>query len=114
MTILDALVDRALLGALPAFRDLGTWRAWLAFLRAVYGLPMDAEDLTLYQKHTGRTRPREGGYAEACAIVGRQSGKTAIAATVGAFEAVVSEDRGAHVLLVAQDLRGAQRALVFV
>ena len=73
---------RALLGGLPRFRDLSTWRAWLAFLRAVYGLPMDAQDLALFQEHTGRTEPRPGGYPEAVAITGRQSGKSAVAATV--------------------------------
>ena len=41
VTIIDALKDRALFGGLPAFQDLTTWRPWIAFLRAVYGLPMD-------------------------------------------------------------------------
>ena len=40
LTIVDALEDRALFGGLPAFRDLTSWRPWLAFLKAVYGLPM--------------------------------------------------------------------------
>jgi hypothetical protein len=31
-TILDALADAHLLGALPAFRNLKTWSAWQAFL----------------------------------------------------------------------------------
>jgi len=38
-TILDALEDGALFGALPAFRDLSSWRTWLTFLRATCGLP---------------------------------------------------------------------------
>jgi hypothetical protein len=40
MTIIEALHDAQLFGALPAFRDLTSWRPWLAFLRAVYGLAL--------------------------------------------------------------------------
>lgn len=38
-SILDALEDRELFGALPAFRDLSTWRAWLTFLKAMSSAP---------------------------------------------------------------------------
>ncbi len=115
LTILEALADPLLFGALPAFRDLATWRPWLAFLRAVYGLPMDEADLALFREHTGRETPRAGGYPEAVAVVGCQSGKSQIAALVGVFEAahaVTAGQRGVFVPLIAQDLRGAQRALL--
>ena len=108
VTIVDALEDRALFGGLPAFQDLSTWRPWLAWLRAVYGLPMDAEDLALFRKHTGRQKPQEGGYAEAAAIIGCQSGKSEVASLVGVFEAAqaaISGEPGVYVPLVAQDLR---------
>lgn len=114
-TILDSLSDPHLLGALPAFRDLTTWRPWRVFLSAFYGLPLDVDDLALFQRYTGRTAPRPGGYAEAVAITGRQSGKTQIAAAVGVHEAAgaaLRGDRGVFIPLVAQDLRGAQRALM--
>lgn len=114
MNILEALKDRALFGSLPAFADLESWRPWLAFLSAFYGLPMDAADLELFRQHTGRQAPRDGGYPEAAVVVGRQSGKTQVAALVGVFEAaraVLAGERGVYVPLVAQDLRGAQRAL---
>jgi hypothetical protein len=110
----ETLRDRRLLGAVPMFRDLSTWRPWLAFLRAFFGLAMDEHDLALFRKHTGREAPRAGGYPEAVAIVGRQSGKTAIAAACGVYAAAVAAEsgqRGVFVPLVAQDLRGAQRAL---
>ena len=42
MTIIDALRDPSLIGGLPAFRDLSTWRRWLVFLCALYGLPFSA------------------------------------------------------------------------
>lgn len=114
LSIIDALQDRQLFGGLAAFRDLTSWRPWLAFLRCVYGLPMDTDDLELFRKHTGRQEPREGGYPEAVCIVGCQSGKSQIAALVGVFEAaraVMADQEGLYVPLVAQNLRGAQRAL---
>ena len=107
LTVVDALHDRNLFGALPVFRDLTTWRPWLAWLRAVYGLPMDAEDVEIFQQRTGRETPRPGGYPEACVVVGCQSGKSQIAALVGVFEAakaVMEGERNVYVPLVAQDM----------
>lgn len=115
VTILDALADPNLFGALTAFRDLSTWRAWLVFVRAVYGLPLSAEDIGVFQKHTQRAAPRPGGYPEAVAITGRQSGKSQLVAAIGAYEAAQAAlrgDRGVFVPLIAQDFRGAQRSLM--
>jgi hypothetical protein len=111
VTILDALGDPSLFGGLPAFRDLSSWSSWLVFLRAIYGVPLERDDLAKFQKHTGRTTPRPGGYPEAVCITGRQSGKSAIAATVAAYEAATGTEGGTFALLVAQDQRGAQRTL---
>jgi len=114
MDPVGALRDPDLLGALPAFRDLTTWRPWLAFLRAFYGLPMDATDLALFVRHTGRAAPAAGGYPEAVVITGCQSGKSQVASAVATYEAMqasVRGVRGIYVPLVAQDLRGAQRTL---
>ena len=114
MTILEALRDPALFGKQRAFQDLSTWQAWSTFLRAFYGLPIVEPELARFVRHTGRWEPREGGYCEACVVVGRQSGKTQIASLLGVFEAaqaVRSGERGVYVPLIAQDLRGAQRAL---
>jgi hypothetical protein len=109
--IITALRDPNLFGALPRYRDLTTWRAWLALLRALYGLPMDAADLDLFRRFTGRQSPRPGGYPEAVVITGRQSGKTQTAGIVACFETVARGKRGEHVVMVAQDARSATRAL---
>jgi hypothetical protein len=111
VTIVQALEDARLLGGLPAFRDLRPWRSWLVFLRAIYGLPMSGADLDVFRCHTGRTTPRDGGYPEAVAIVGVQSGKSQIAAAMAAF-AAVSGDAGTCALLLAQDQRSALRTLL--
>jgi hypothetical protein len=112
MNIIEAIHDPQLFG--PTLKQAGSWKPWLAFLRAVYGLPMDTADLARFRHHTGRQAPRLGGYPEAVCIVGCQSGKSQIAALVGVYEAmgaVLAGQRGVYVPLLAQDLRGAQRAL---
>lgn len=88
VTIREALADRQLFGVSAPFRDLSSWRRWLVFLRADYGLPMTEEDLAIFHEHTGRMTPLTGGCPEA--VVGRQSGKTRIAATIAAFEAMTA------------------------
>ena len=88
-----------------------SWRPWRAFVAAVYGEPPDAEGLDLFRRHTGRQAPRPGGYPEAVCIVGVQSGKTSVAATL-ADHAALTGASGTHALLVGQDHRGAMRALL--
>lgn len=39
LSILDALAEPGLLGG--AIRDPESWKPWLAFLAAAFGLPMD-------------------------------------------------------------------------
>jgi hypothetical protein len=78
---------------------------------AVYGEPLDDAGLALFRACTGRQAPREGGYAEACCIVGVQSGKSRVTATLATHAALTGE-RGTHALIVGQDHRGAMRALL--
>lgn len=117
MTIIDALTDKHLFGALSVFKDLATWRAWLVFLRVAYGLPLHADDLAIFGRHTGRTTydPPPGGWPEVVCVVGRQSGKTRIAATVAAFEAATAAQEAdgteLYALLVAQDQRSSVRTV---
>lgn len=126
ISILEALADRHLFGALPAFHDLSTWQAWCVFLAATYGLPLSAceavgvsesEALRLFQHHTGRTvyDPPLGGYAETMCIVGVQSGKTRIAGTIAGYEAMMTEPEldgtDLYCVLVAQDQRSSLRSL---
>jgi hypothetical protein len=111
VNVLDALRDPRLLGGLATFRDLTTWAPWLAFVRAVYGLPMTEADLGLFRQHTGRAAPRDGGYPEAVCVVGVQSGKSRIAAALADHAALVGQ-AGTYALLLGQDHRGAMRVLL--
>ncbi len=112
------LRDSQLFGMLPAFRTLGSWERWIVFLGALYGLPLDAEQERIFCEHTGRSayRPPEGGYPEAAAIVGVQSGKSRIVSTTAAFAAATAtgEPDGTELFvpLIAQDERSAQRTLL--
>jgi hypothetical protein len=89
LTIVDALRDPKLFGALLAFRDLSTWARWLVFLKATYGLALDEPEAAVFRQHTGRSTyaPPPGGWQEVVAVVGRQSGKSRIAGTVVGYEA---------------------------
>lgn len=115
MNILDTLRDRQLLGASLALRDLDSWRPWLAFLGAVYGLPLGPDGEALFRRCTGRSvyAPPEGGWREVACVVGRQAGKTRVGALVVAFEAAFAapcRDGELYALLLAQDQRAALRA----
>lgn len=109
ISIIDALADPKLFGALPVFRDLGPWRNWAVILKAIYGLALDPEELKLFAKLTGRTKPLPEGFREVLLVVGRRAGKSQIAALIGLFEAITA--RKGHVILVAQDARASQRVL---
>ncbi len=109
-TIIERLRDARGLG--PSFPDLAPWRRWLALARLLYGLPLARGDREVIAEHTS-AEPRPGvGYRTAAIIVGRQSGKSTIAAAIAAHEALSA--RSPHLgevysLLVSQDERQATR-----
>jgi hypothetical protein len=71
-TIIDVIRNRQLFGSLPAFRDPSTWASWLVWLKAVFALPMSADELVIYRQCTGRNDPPAMEPAEAYTIVGRR------------------------------------------
>src|SRR5206468_7717001 len=77
----------------------------------------EAEAQRLFHQHTGRSTytPPVGGYAESVAIVGCQSGKTRIAATVADYEGITArrelDGTEVYCALVAQDQRASLRTL---
>lgn len=91
MTILEAMHDPKLFG--PWFRDGDSWRAWEAFLAGLFGLPMDADALAIYQRCTGRSRPPTRPATEAWMVVGRRGGKSRIAALIALFLATFRDYR---------------------
>ena len=83
MTILQAIRDPALFG--PFFRDRESWRAWEAFLSALFGLPLSKQQVATYRQHTGRKSQPKVQAPEAWLIVGRRGGKSRIAALVAVY-----------------------------
>ena len=116
MNILQALDDPALFGS--AFAG-ATWRAWRVFLAALFGLPISAAELELYQQHTGREAPPAAPTSESFAIVGRRGGKSRVAALVAVFlacfrtYALAPGERGV-VMVIAGDRRQARVILRYV
>ena len=119
VTILDAMGDPNLFG--PWFRDPATWRAWRAFLAALFGLPMDDAMAELYRQCTGRSEPPAAPQTEATLVVGRRGGKSFILALIAVYLATFRDwrphlapgERGT-VMVIATDRRQARTIFRYV
>jgi len=89
MNILDLMQDPTLFAKTFRRRMFkgDTFFAWKVFIKALFALPMNADELALYQKHTGRTAPPSQPFRECFVIAGRRSGKSLIAALCAVFVA---------------------------
>jgi phage terminase large subunit-like protein len=112
-TIIQALTHPDLLGA--SFPDRASWSKWFTILRAIFALPMTADDLATFKQLTGRERPDPKGYREAFWICGRRSGKSrimaALACYMGCFrdwQRHLASGELAHIVLAARDRQQAQ------
>src|SRR5262245_40472703 len=92
MNIIDAIKDENLFRPFLG-DDLTSWRAWMAAARCLYGLRVPEAWHALVKDCTGRDVstmvPREG-FNTALFLIGRRSGKSRMAAIIGAFEAVLA------------------------
>jgi hypothetical protein len=112
-TILDAIDDGNLFA--PWFRDRATWQSWFTFLRALFGLPLTADQLAIYHQCTGRNEPPTQPASEAWLICGRRAGKSFMLALVAVYLAAFHSyrqylapgERGV-VLVVASDRKQAR------
>jgi hypothetical protein len=119
MSIIEACGDPELFA--PWFRDRATWRAWFSFLRALFGLPMSADDLPLFQQCTGRDDLHPGGFREAWLVVGRRGGKSFVLALIAVYLATFIDwmpflapgERGT-IMIIATDRRQARTIFRYV
>jgi hypothetical protein len=118
MTILEAMDDPALFG--PFFNG-DTWKPWRAFLAAVFGLPMDDEQLALYRQFTGRQDPPAGPVKEAALVIGRRGGKSRIMALIavylamfGNYEPYLAPGEMATIACIAADKKQARTILRYI
>ena len=119
MNILQACADEKLFA--PWFKSKSDWAAWMAFLAALYALPMTPEMLLTYQQCTGRIAPHTVAALEAWLICGRRAGKSFIMALNAVFIACFGEyrkhlargERGT-VLVIATDRRQARNIIRYI
>ena len=91
MTIIEAIHDENLFRKF--FRDLATWNSWFVVLRAIFGLPMNDEELAVFQMLTARVTPPTAQTKEAWFIIGRRGGKSFIVALIAAYLACFRDYR---------------------
>jgi hypothetical protein len=92
VTILEALADPNLLS--PQFGPAWQGDAWRAFLAALFGLPIPADQLATFRACTGRQEPPTAPAREAWVPVGRRGGKSRMAALVAIYQAAFRDYRG--------------------
>ena len=90
-TIIDAIHNRQLFGSLPAFKTVKTWTAWIVWLKAIFALPMDGHELSIYRQCTARDDSPAVEPTEAYTVVGRRGGKSFISALTAVFVACFRE-----------------------
>jgi hypothetical protein len=91
VNIIRGITDNKVFG--KHFRGGETWSAWIAFLAALFALPLTPEQVALYQKHTGRTNPPTAPHHEAWLVCGRRAGKSFMLALVAVFLACFKDWR---------------------
>ena len=103
------------------FRDEATWRAWFAFLAALFGLPMTKEQRKVYRTCTGRDRPPRHAFTEGWLVCGRRAGKSFILALIAAFLACfrsyadyLGPGERATILVLATDRKQARVIMRYV
>jgi hypothetical protein len=73
---------------LPWFQKTVDWTPWRVFVKAVYALPMTAEELAIFRKHTGRRWPPVRPVQEVWAAVGRRGMKTSILGLLAFYQSI--------------------------
>lgn len=84
MNIIEAIGDPRFFR--PLFRDLGSWKSWFVFLKALFGIPLAGEDeRQLLEQCTGSREVPGTPPREAYVIAGRRSGKSFISAVISVY-----------------------------
>jgi ribosomal protein S27AE len=98
-----------------------TWRAWRVFLKALFAISLDASEMAIYGKHTGRGDVPTEQPREAWLVCGRRSGKSLIAAFIAVFlacfrtyEDVLGPGEVATIMVLACDKRQARTVMNYV
>jgi hypothetical protein len=117
VTLLDALDDEVIFG-----RYFGPeWDSWRTFLKALFALPMTAQDLELYRQCTGRSAAPTIPAREAWTICGRRAGKSRMASVIAVYLAafrdysdVLSVGEVGTLPVIASDRRQARTCMSYI
>lgn len=83
LTILDCIDDPKVFGSF--FKNPASWAGWRVFLAALFGLPLDTDQLGLFRQCTGRDQPNPVGYQLADLVIGRRGGKSFVLALIAVY-----------------------------
>lgn len=120
LSLLDAIADDELFAPWFAKVPAG-WTAWFAFLKALFGLPMSAEQARIFRECTGRSELPQSVAREIFLICGRRSGKSFILALIAVWlacfhsyrEYLAPGERGT-IFIVASDRKQARVILRYI
>lgn len=120
LSLLNAIADHDLFAPWFAKNPAG-WTAWFAFLKALFGLPMSAEQRRIFEECTGRTELPSSVAREIFLICGRRSGKSFILALIAVWLAcfhsyrdyLAPGERGT-IFIVASDRKQARVILRYI
>jgi hypothetical protein len=117
-SIIEVLDDQT---KLARFFPGESWQAWRAFLAALFGLPLDAEGLELFRRHTGRVTAPTTAFTEAALVVGRRGGKSRVLALIVVYLALFRDYRKylapgerATVAVIASDRKQARSIFRYI
>ena len=118
MNILEALDDPELLAGQFCGTSWGVWRVWL---KALFALPMDADELAIYWERTGRTEPPAAPFIEATLVCGRRAGKSRMMGLLAVYLATcrdyaphLAPGEVATVGVIAADRRQARTVMRYI
>jgi hypothetical protein len=119
VNIIEAINDEKLFA--PWFKNRESWGPWLAFLSAMFGLPMTAEQLEIYRKCTDRKDAPSRPSNEAWLVCGRRAGKSFIMAVTAVYLAVfrdyapfLAPGERATILIIAADRKQARVIMRYI
>jgi len=113
LNILESIDDPNLFGR--CFKDKATWKAWRAFLCALFALPMSESELATFKQCTGCDTPPTSPRTEAWLVCGRRAGKSFTLSLIAVYLAcfkdwrpfLTSGERG-HIVVIAADRKQAK------
>src|SRR5688572_11413786 len=83
-TILHAMTDPKLFGAW--FQPVQSWRAWMTFLAAVFGIEITSlKGRERFKQFTGREKQPPAPVKEAWMVCGRRAGKSRVSGLIAVY-----------------------------